>query len=73
MRPRWIVVLLIAMSVMWPGARALAQAKTDAVETVSGRVFQDANANGRLDAGEKGIPDVRVTDGAPEEAPEEAT
>lgn len=30
---------------------------------ISGRVFLDANANGKLDAGERGLPGVRVTDG----------
>lgn len=30
---------------------------------VSGRVFLDVNADGRLDAGERGLPGIRVTDG----------
>ncbi|MCE5278680.1 MAG: metallophosphoesterase [Planctomycetaceae bacterium] len=33
-----------------------------APKTVSGKVFLDANANGKLDAGEKGLAGVRVTD-----------
>lgn len=32
-------------------------------ETVSGKVFLDANRDGKLDAGEKGIEGVRLTDG----------
>lgn len=32
-------------------------------ETVRGRVFADGNGNGRWDAGESGIADVRVSDG----------
>ena len=41
-------------------AAALAAAK---IEKVSGRVILDANANGRLDPDEKGMPGVPVTDG----------
>lgn len=33
-----------------------------APETVSGRVFLDTNGNGKLDAGEKGLAGIRVTD-----------
>ena len=32
-------------------------------EPVTGRVFVDSNANGRLDSGEKGLADVPITDG----------
>jgi hypothetical protein len=37
-------------------------ARTDAT-TIAGAVFDDANRNGRLDAGEPGVPDVKVSNG----------
>lgn len=40
-----------------------AQAETSSPESVSGKVFLDANGNGALDPGEKGLADIRVTDG----------
>lgn len=42
---------------------AALSAQAAGVGTASGRVYQDANSNGRLDAGEQGISGVRVTDG----------
>ncbi|MCE5324876.1 MAG: metallophosphoesterase [Planctomycetaceae bacterium] len=41
----------------------VAAADPAAPEAVSGRVFLDANGNGILDPGEKGVPGVRITDG----------
>ena len=38
-------------------------AAADPPAEVAGRVFLDANRDGRADPGEKGLPDVRVTDG----------
>lgn len=35
----------------------------DAPQTVAGKVFLDANANGKLDEGEKPVSSVRITDG----------
>lgn len=52
-----VVGLFLAM-----GAPASAQPPA-APDVVSGKVFLDANGNGRLDAGERGLAGVRVTDG----------
>ena len=38
------------------------QAQAAEVDTVAGRVYLDANGNGQFDAGEKGLPGIRVTD-----------
>jgi hypothetical protein len=38
-------------------------AQAAGVDTVSGRVYHDTNGNGLFDPGEKGIAEVRVTDG----------
>lgn len=62
MNPRrtapWLLTFGLFLST---GLRAAEQAPA-AVETVTGRVFLDANANGRLDEGEKGLAGVAVTD-----------
>jgi len=55
LRRAWIFVL-------WLGVCTAAAEGPPAVESVSGRVFLDANANGLLDDGEKGIAGVAVTD-----------
>lgn len=52
-------LLFCAMAMFWPPAARAAETP----DTVSGKVFLDANGNGRLDAGEQGIPGVRVSDG----------
>ena len=51
-------VLLLLAAVSLPAG----QAET-APAAVGGRVFLDANTNGILDAGEKGLPDIGVSDG----------
>ncbi len=43
-------------------AAAAARGATAVPETISGRVFLDANENGRLDPGEQGLAGIRVTD-----------
>lgn len=43
--------------------RADEPAKEVVVATVAGRVILDANRNGSIDEGEKGLPDILVTDG----------
>lgn len=53
--PRWLVCLLLFGC---PAARS-----AEAPTAVSGRVFLDANRDGRPDAGEKGLEGIRVTDG----------
>ncbi len=45
------------------GAFALLAAAPTAAETARGVVFDDRNGNGSRDAGEPGVPDVRVSDG----------
>ena len=55
---RKTVVLVLMITVPSAGA-----ALGDVPEVVSGKVFLDANANGRPDADEKGIAGARVTDG----------
>jgi len=57
---RTILVVSILTAAM---AAGLTAAEVTAPEVVAGRVFLDANGNGTLDEGEKGIPGVRVTDG----------
>lgn len=56
---RFIAMVIMAAS----AAAAGSPSPTPAPSQVSGRVFLDANGNGTLDAGEKGLPGVRVTDG----------
>lgn len=46
----WVLILAFVLSPAW------------AME-VKGRVFEDANGNGKLDGGEKGVPGVAVSDG----------
>ncbi len=50
----WVV--LVCLVVLWMGAAS-------AQETFQGVVFEDRNGNGVLDAGEKGIPGVCVSNG----------
>ncbi len=47
----------------WALLASLLLAVGAAGETARGRVFEDANGNGALDAGERGLPGVRVSDG----------
>lgn len=58
-RPRTLQLLCLVIGLLLAG-RVLALAET--VDT-QGKVFHDANANGRLDEDEKGIPEVLVSDG----------
>jgi len=57
-RPRRLV-LLLCLCLAVPAVAGAA----DGPAEVSGRVFLDANRDGRADAGEKGLAGVRVTDG----------
>jgi len=54
--------LVGAIAVMAMCAASLA-AEPTCPRVVSGKVFLDANKNGTLDPGEKGVPGVRITDG----------
>lgn len=42
---------------------AISSAQTPELETARGLVFEDTNRNGQHDAGEKGIPDVKISNG----------
>jgi hypothetical protein len=55
----FVRIAVVLTTCLLPAALGLAEAP----ETVSGRIFLDVNANGRLDAGEAGLAGVRVTDG----------
>jgi outer membrane protein assembly factor BamB len=55
---RWIVLICLAIA---SATGSVAAAKAPVV--VTGIVFDDANANGKMDAGEKGLAGVRVSDG----------
>ena len=59
MMPRTIWFQLAAAMAMGAPAATVADTPT----TVSGKVFLDANANGRLDDGEKPIAGVKITEG----------
>jgi hypothetical protein len=67
---RFILTCLIASAL--PHCPAMSQDKPDAkqqtslsaTETASGVVFNDKNANGKLDTDEAGIEDIRVSNGA---------
>lgn len=57
-----IGIILVASIVIWT-IPAVAVPVGKYPEVISGKVFLDANENGRQDDGEAGIPGVRVTDG----------
>ena len=59
-RTRLLAAALMAASAMAPAGAALAQ---DDGQTVQGRVFLDANENGKLDEGERGVEGVAVSNG----------
>ncbi|MCE5277044.1 MAG: metallophosphoesterase [Planctomycetaceae bacterium] len=59
MNIRNCALIVLAAGLGWTSAHG--QPATP--QAVSGKVFLDANANGVLDAGEKGIAGVRITDG----------
>lgn len=54
-------LIAVLMAAAMPGAGNATQ--PEAPEVVTGKVFLDANGNGTLDPGEKGLAGVRVTDG----------
>ena len=56
---RVLAILLVPLCL----ASAMQRTQAAGVDTVSGRIYHDVNSNGRYDAGEQGIPGVRVTDG----------
>lgn len=58
----WRVVCVIS-AVAIASATAARSEGTGGVDVVSGKIFLDANGNGALDSGERGLVDVRVTDG----------
>lgn len=60
MHARRTLVLFLITALCLAGAM---QSQAADITTVSGKVYLDSNGNGKLDAGEKGIPGVRVTDG----------
>lgn len=58
-----VLALVAALAAMVP-ASAIAQAASVGVRaTMAGAVFEDANGNGVRDAGERGIPGVRISNG----------
>ena len=59
-RTRLLAAALTAATALTPVVPALAQ---DDDQTVQGRVFLDANENGKLDDGERGIAGVAVSNG----------
>lgn len=69
MKMRWVLALGLLLPPVAPCQEQEAPAGTPGPEveagapaTVEGAVFLDANGNGALDAGEKGLPGIRVTD-----------
>ena len=64
-RPGWAAKTRVAKPPVadTPAADAVVTQPVAVADTVSGRVFLDANGNGRLDPGEQGLAGVAVTDG----------